>query len=528
MKKLFTLTVVAIITLSVFAQVPQKLSYQAVIRNASGELVANQTVGIKFSILEGSVSGTPVYAETHITTTNTNGLVSVDIGGGTIISGSFAAINWADGTFFLRTETDLSGGANYTISGTSKFLSVPYSLHSGQAESATESDPTWAGLANETGNIGRAGQVGIGLTAPDALLHTDGRGTGQGNVLFVGAYKLPNPGNAPASGPGTRMMWYPDKAAFRAGFVEGTQWNTANIGDHSVSMGFNTIASGPRSFSIGENTTASGHNSSALGEGTIASSFCVTAIGSYNSGGGLANNWQATDPLFEIGNGTSSSARNNAFTVLKNGNVGIRANRPSSGLYLKGTGWPSSFIIIESDDGEDAGIRLNEGTTAKWSLFCDGGTDGLQIYNNGGVTAIFCKQVSPCYVGIGTRQPTCQLQVGSTGDGSQARANAWNLLSDIRLKKDLSDLSDPLGMISKIKGFYFYWNTGTDQSRQVGFSAQDVRKVLPEVVSSASDGYMAIEYGKMAPLFVEAIKALKAENEDLKARLERLEAKVGR
>jgi len=131
-------------------------------------------------------------------------------------------------------------------------------------------------------------------------------------------------------------------------------------------------------------------------------------------------------------------------------------------------------------------------------------------------------------VGIGTSQPTCQLQVGTLGDGSQARANAWNLLSDIRLKKDFSDLSDPLSMISKLKGFYFYWNTGTDQTRQVGFSAQDVRKVLPEVVSSASDGYLAIEYGKMAPLFVEAIKALKAENEELKARLERLEAKVGK
>ena len=109
-------------------------------------------------------------------------------------------------------------------------------------------------------------------------------------------------------------------------------------------------------------------------------------------------------------------------------------------------------------------------------------------------------------VGIGTTSPAYKLQVGNGGDGSEARANAWNLLSDARLKRDFTGLSDPLDMVEKINGYYFNWNTGLDNKRQVGFSAQEVIKVLPEVVSEGEDGYLSIEYGKMVPLLVESIK----------------------
>lgn len=79
--------------------------------------------------------------------------------------------------------------------------------------------------------------------APAALLQTYGLGTGEGNVLFTGQWKG-SPGPAPLLGPGSHMMWYPDKAAFRAGRITGTQWNTENIGNNSSATGFNSIASG--------------------------------------------------------------------------------------------------------------------------------------------------------------------------------------------------------------------------------------------------------------------------------------------
>jgi len=127
-------------------------------------------------------------------------------------------------------------------------------------------------------------------------------------------------------------------------------------------------------------------------------------------------------------------------------------------------------------------------------------------------------------MGIGTNVPAYKFQVGEAGDGTQARANAWNLLSDARLKKDFKCLKDPLEMAGKINGYYFYWNTGIDHSRQIGFSAQEVAKVLPEIVSKGDDGYLSVEYSKMAPLLVEAIKELNAKVEQLSSENSRLRA----
>jgi len=115
-----------LLTISSFAQAPEKMSYQAVIRNAANALVANQQVGMQISILQGA---TAVYEETQTPTSNSNGLVSLEIGTGTVISGSFTAIDWSAGTYFIKTETDPAGGTNYTITGTSQLLSVPYALY---------------------------------------------------------------------------------------------------------------------------------------------------------------------------------------------------------------------------------------------------------------------------------------------------------------------------------------------------------------------------------------------------------------
>lgn len=138
-----------------FAQAPETMSYQAVIRNSSNQLVTNQAVGIKISILQGSVSGTSVYTETQTTNTNANGLVYIEIGGRT----GFDAIDWASGPYFIKTETDPAGGTNYTISGTSQLLSVPYALYSKTSGSSLP------GPKGDKGDQGIQGIQGIqGLT----------------------------------------------------------------------------------------------------------------------------------------------------------------------------------------------------------------------------------------------------------------------------------------------------------------------------------------------------------------------------
>ena len=119
-----------LISSSIFAQAPQKMSYQAVIRNTSGALITSTSVGMKISILQGTATGTVAYSETQTASTNANGLVSLEIGSGNVVTGTFAGINWATGPYFIKTETDPAGGTNYSIIGTSQLMSVPYALFS--------------------------------------------------------------------------------------------------------------------------------------------------------------------------------------------------------------------------------------------------------------------------------------------------------------------------------------------------------------------------------------------------------------
>jgi hypothetical protein len=242
--------------------------------------------------------------------------------------------------------------------------------------------------------ITNIGNVGIGTGTPAALLHTSGTGTGEGNVLFVGQRKPSSPGPAPIQGSGTRMMWYPDKAAFRVGRVNGSNWNTDSIGHHSFASGYNTKAledystamgistqatafsstamgsgtqatgsystaigyntqatgpistaigsetqaTGPNSTAMGSGTRATGNSSTAMGQGTLARSGYETVVGRYNTDyiplSSLS--WNSNDRLFVIGNGTATDSRSDAMVVLKNGNTGLGTSTPDERLHVNG------------------------------------------------------------------------------------------------------------------------------------------------------------------------------------------------
>jgi len=126
------------------------MNYQAVIRNSSDMVVANQAIGIQISILQTSPTGSAVYVETQNPTTNANGLISIEIGSGSVVSGNFATIGWSSDTYYIKTEVDIAGGTSYTITGTSQLMSVPYALHAKTAEtvaSITETDPVFGASA---------------------------------------------------------------------------------------------------------------------------------------------------------------------------------------------------------------------------------------------------------------------------------------------------------------------------------------------------------------------------------------------
>jgi len=117
------------------AQAPQGISYQAVARDLNGQILANTNVALRFSILQGSATGTAVYVEKHNLTTNLFGLLTLQIGQGTAVSGDFSTINWALGSYFTKVEIDINGGTNFVEIATSQMLSVPYALYANKAKS---------------------------------------------------------------------------------------------------------------------------------------------------------------------------------------------------------------------------------------------------------------------------------------------------------------------------------------------------------------------------------------------------------
>ena len=142
MKKLFSVAITLIAALSfqsLQAQIPQKFNYQAIIRGNAGVVIAGKALGLRFSIRDGSATGTIQYSETQLTTSNAYGLVNVQVGGGTVASGSLSAITWNTGSKFLQVEVDTTGSASYVALATVELIAVPYAVQAQQAVQAGRS-----------------------------------------------------------------------------------------------------------------------------------------------------------------------------------------------------------------------------------------------------------------------------------------------------------------------------------------------------------------------------------------------------
>jgi uncharacterized protein (TIGR02145 family) len=140
MRRIYTILGFIAVVISLNAQTPLKMTYQFTVRNTSGDLVRNTSVGVLVTILRSSPNGTIIYKETYdpVPKTNDNGLVTLNIGTGSASFGTFAVIDWSAAPYFLKTETDISGGTNYTISATSQIMSVPYTFYA-RSSKLTES-----------------------------------------------------------------------------------------------------------------------------------------------------------------------------------------------------------------------------------------------------------------------------------------------------------------------------------------------------------------------------------------------------
>ena len=168
MKKIILLALTIFICIGNYAQTPVFFNYQALVRDNSGELVANQIIGVQIDILQGSTSGSSVYMETQEETTNSYGQLNLKIGSG-ITTDDINMIDWSSGPYFIQIKLDISGGTNYQLVGTSQILSVPYALHSNTVENISESDPVYSAWNKDYNDLTNAPNI---IDSVNALIDT--------------------------------------------------------------------------------------------------------------------------------------------------------------------------------------------------------------------------------------------------------------------------------------------------------------------------------------------------------------------
>lgn len=410
----------------------------------------------------------------------------------------------------------------------------------------------------------QAQNVGIGIITPKARLHV-----ADSNVLFTGPAMVTNTTNyaPPASGAGSRMMWYPQKAAFRIGFVDGNQWDKDNIGlysfasgysttasgynstsmgglttatgNFSTSMGYATTATGDASTSMGASTTAKGIYSTSMGFVTNATGYVSTSMGYYTTATGTVstsmgvetkaksdyslvigryNDTTGTNSLFEIGNGTNNNARSNAMTVLQNGDIGMGTVAPTA------YGHGGTNRIVEIKNTAPAGNDIQS------HLILSSSGTGSSL---GGITWASTSLAGEQRTGfIGNVYETAnqtKLSFYTRSNASafaerfniQGNGNAWlqgtlTQNSDARLKANIEPLSNALNNLLQLNGYSYNWiDENKDTASQIGVMAQQVQKVYPQLVKEAADGTLSVNYMGMVPPIIEAIKQQQKEIERL-------------
>jgi hypothetical protein len=272
MKKILVLSIILIVIFSTIAtaQSPQKVNYQAVVRDASGNAITNKTISLRISILQGSAFGTFVYVETHSPLTNQFGLVTIAIGDGIVTTGSFSGIDWSAGPYFLKVELDATGGTSYSEMGTTQLLSVPYSLYSQNSEhsqtAATVETIDYSQLENK----------------PDLSVYTQSSVTGKWDKDSTNDVTLT--GNQTISGKKTFGDSLLAGSTIKASINKSS--GTAIIGENNSTTGSGFGVKGLSDSSIGygiygEATSATGSNQGVYGKSYSVAGFGVKGFSPY-------------------------------------------------------------------------------------------------------------------------------------------------------------------------------------------------------------------------------------------------------
>ena len=395
MKKIIT-TLLMIIILSgiMVAQPPHAFKYQAVVRDAGGEIMSNQLVDIRISIHDETPGGTIIYQETFSGSTNQFGLINLNIGLGSAVIGTFDNINWSADSKFIEIEIYNSAGGGYVALGTSELFSVPYALYSGKS-----ADGYWE--LNNSEIYYTSGSVGIGTTYPIAKLHVDG-GTGAGIYGF---------------------------SSNSYGII-GTSWADTYPGVQGEALSVNSYGMysknqyGGTAFRSWSDGGLAGHFlgdvylEDNLGIGTsnpdyplhVKSSHDDWLVGIHNqswstSANGLVTRSEGGDPFL------AQSSYGNLLIVKNNGRVGIGTSTPGAILHVDDhirVGVDPSYPTVYGEL-----LHYGGGTGFVINAHAGGGSWADMHLQTNGSTKVFIE--SSGKVGIGTVSPIHRLDVVASG-----------------------------------------------------------------------------------------------------------------
>ncbi len=318
-------------------------------------------------------------------------------------------------------------------------------------------------------------------------------------------------------------------------------YSTEASGDYATALGSLTNANGHASTAMGTSTIASGYFSTALGLVTTAESYGEVAIGAYNTDytPNDTSDWDTGDRLFVVGNGTGTSSRSDAMVIMKDGDVGIGTSTPINRLAVYSTsdnvatfqGQDHAIINIDGTDTREKAISFKESGVEQWKVGMDnsnsgGSTDDFIIkQTNNGIPELVVN-ASTGNVGIGYSSASYNLHV----NGSVAGIGAYVNTSDRKFKTNIQPIGgSALDKINQLQGVSYDWKLKEfpekkfDNRKQLGFIAQDVEAIVPEAVSIDKEGNYGLSYSTFIPVLVEAVKELRAENEELRRRLEAIE-----
>jgi hypothetical protein len=571
-------------SISSFAQ--NGINYKAVIKDNLGNVVVSSSISIQFTVLEGTTAvyretHSPITDDNGIVIANigegtpnlgtftaidwgsddhflkveldsAGGTNYVDMGTTQFMSVPYA-INAANVSGLERiTENGLSGyrligrdESNYGNIGTyavdfsygyeastTKGATGNFSFATGFSTTASGNSSTATGSNTQAlGNISTAmGNNSIASGDYAFVMGTD--------CLAIGSFSTAIGFGSTASGDASTAMGLNTEASGLGSTAIGGETTasggnsmaagvfTTASGNQSTAMGASTTASGVNSTAIGGYTTASGDLSTSMGYFTTAPSYIETVMGRYNTTYTLGSNgnvqWNPTDRLFVIGNGTSNANRSNALTVLKNGNhimsgslnindgiasgVALSVNGVEAlwynGTYFSwgyggtanlfadnvGIGTPTPVTELQIIGGTDASLNSNSGymvlgQTSGNNIVID---DNEIMARNNGATSILYLQNDGGAVYVG---------------GALAHS------SDKRLKKDIADLSYGLNEILELKPKSYYWKNREQDHKSFGLIAQDVQKVIKELVlTNKESDLLSVNYTELIPVLIKAIQ----------------------